>query len=538
MGVLFILLVLIFYICIIREFKIASMEKQLSEILKSHQTAPFLFVGSGFSRRYIQSPDWVTLLSNVSPFGNHYNSYASRIEGGGCPEVAALMASDVNKEFWARDKSGDEHFLKYKDDCNAPEKALKFKIVDYLNSFRLSTSDITDSIKEELELIKDLPIDGVITTNWDYLLNELFPKYKVFIGQNGLLSARTSGIGEIYKIHGCLSEPESMVLTTNDYANYNSKNAFLAAKLMTIFVEHPVIFLGYSLSDENIKEIISNLSKCCDEHSIKMIEKNFIFVEWVNDSKMIPTIESSTIVLNDSSYFPVVKIKTHNYIPIYKCLKGFQRQIPTHLLRACKENFFNLIRTENPQHNIYVADWDEFEKGDLKNVQFVSGFGVIEKISEFGYIPIKINDLFEDFFIEEKQYNVELLLNGALKNMQGNTPIYKYISRIQKNKRAGLIANLKCTYWDKPKTEKQRNSILRCKERFKEVKLKDIVHEAPKIALYRIPYLNISEEELNELFVYLKKIYINNKNLVASTDFRKCVCYYDYLRYKKYFKAD
>lgn len=75
------------------------MEKQLIDRLKSHRTAPFLFVGSGFSRRYIQSPDWITLLSNVSPFGNHYNSYASRIEDGGFPEVAALMASDVNKEF-------------------------------------------------------------------------------------------------------------------------------------------------------------------------------------------------------------------------------------------------------------------------------------------------------------------------------------------------------------------------------------------------------------------------------------------------------
>lgn len=61
-------------------------------------------------------------------------------------------------------------------------------------------------------------------------------------------------MGEIYKIHGSCNNSESIVITENDYSVYNKRNAYLSAKLLTIFLEHPIIFLGYSLNDSNIKK--------------------------------------------------------------------------------------------------------------------------------------------------------------------------------------------------------------------------------------------------------------------------------------------
>ena len=86
-------------------------------------------------------------------------------------------------------------------------------------------------------------------------------------------------IAEIYKIHGCCSDPKSLVLTKSDYEDFHKKNPYLAAKLLSIFLEHPILFIGYSLHDENIKSILCSISAMMtnDEHKQKLA-KNLIFI--------------------------------------------------------------------------------------------------------------------------------------------------------------------------------------------------------------------------------------------------------------------
>ena len=74
----------------------------------------------------------------------------------------------------------------------------------------------------------------------------MFQDYKVFIGQEQLVFSSIQEIAEIYKIHGCISNPDSLIINESDYSNFYSKGKYLAAKLMTIFMEYPIIFVGYS----------------------------------------------------------------------------------------------------------------------------------------------------------------------------------------------------------------------------------------------------------------------------------------------------
>lgn len=233
-----------------------SIKEKLVAHFQSAPSTPFLFIGSGFSRRYLGLEDWEALLrkfcTNIKAF-----EYYLTTGNGDLPSAASLMAIDFHEMWWS---SPDYEASREKNKAKVRDKtsALRIEITNYLNS--LSLADLMASeYKEEIELLSKLNVDGIITTNWDLLLEKLFPDYKVFIGQSELLFSNPQSIAEIYKIHGSASRAASLVLTREDYDEFESKNPYLAAKLITLFVEHPIVFIGYSLTDKNIAALLKSI---------------------------------------------------------------------------------------------------------------------------------------------------------------------------------------------------------------------------------------------------------------------------------------
>ena len=54
-----------------------------------------------------------------------------------------------------------------------------------------------------------------------------------------------------------------------DDISFEKKNPYLAAKLLTIFTEHPIIFIGYSLTDENILKILNSIAQCLTSDNLQ-----------------------------------------------------------------------------------------------------------------------------------------------------------------------------------------------------------------------------------------------------------------------------
>lgn len=259
-----------------------SIEESLTNILRARSAGAFLFIGSGFSRRYLGLEDWAGLLSRFCVAGKPFEYYRATADGD-FPEAARLLAVDFNEYWWTAEEYKDS-VVANKSKVQNATSALRIEICNYLAGLDPALA-IKDGFGEEIELLSGLNVDGIITTNWDLFLENLFPDYKTYIGQNELLFSNPQEICEIYKIHGCTTEPGSLVLTSEDYSDFNERNPYLAAKLITVFVEHPIVFLGYSLSDPNIASLLRAISLCIGKEQIEQLRQNLIFVQRPKDTE-------------------------------------------------------------------------------------------------------------------------------------------------------------------------------------------------------------------------------------------------------------
>jgi hypothetical protein len=407
-----------------------EMEEKLVDIFRESAAGPFLFLGSGFSRRYLGLEDWRGLLSKFCVVGKPFEYYLSSANGD-YPKVASLLAKDFNEYWWSADEYSAS-VNRYKSKIEDETSALRIEISNYLATLDQSKAKESE-YPEEVALLAKLNVDGVITTNWDMFVEQLFPEYKTYIGQKELLFQNPQEIGEIYKIHGCSTKPNSLVLTDSDYEEFNEKNTYLASKLITVFVEHPVVFIGYSISDENIGSLLKAISSCIGKENIEKLRRNLIFIQRLADGEE-PNI-SDTYLTIDGIQIPLVLVKTNDYLPVYRAIESTKRKIPARVLRYCKEQLYELVQSSKPEEKICVVDIDEIESKE--DVEFLVGVGVAHQEqtgpSLVGYASIGVPELLGDLLHENQDYDSEQVLTHvaprACRSSQ-NVPVFYYLRKL------------------------------------------------------------------------------------------------------------
>ena len=151
-------------------------------------------------------------------------------------------------------------------------------------------------IKEELdverqpndihELIFKLNPKHIITTNYDRLLEytvvEQRMLFDVITKDKDLLDSKKSKY--IIKMHGDIKELDNIVLKENDYLNYSQNHILIETYIKSLLVDNTFLFIGYSLNDYNLKQIISWVEYLAKGYTdINDRPKNFIIQE-VNEA--------------------------------------------------------------------------------------------------------------------------------------------------------------------------------------------------------------------------------------------------------------
>ena len=520
------------------------MFKNIEELIKSFNTNPILFMGSGITRRYYNLPSWQGLLKEfITRITNDEFAYASyfskaeretRSESQVYQKIADFIEIDFNKK-WYEDKSFrkivDEKFIeKVKEGCS-PFKA---EIAQFIKD----NSILSEKYQQEIEKLKEIAnrsISGIITTNYDNFFEDNLDGFKQYIGQDELLFSNIQAIGEIYKIHGSIERPESIIINSRDYAIFEEKSKYLAAKLLTLFIEYPIIFMGYSISDPNIQNILNNIIKCLPRDKVEVLKNRFVFVEYVEDD----IIELGTHTLKvDDKLLEMTKIQINDFNLLYSQIGKRKTKIPVGVLRNLKEQLCEYVITSEPTTKLRVANIDDKR---IDNEDFAISIGKMSDICSLkGLNGLTANEWYRNIIKEDLPFDNELLLEYAptlISQNSGYIPLNKYLSKDKENKFKDLRENALKNDWEKIISDSIKNKR-KCVENFNSVlDIWETMKNDETKATYLIAHLKKEKIDVDELKTVLLEIFnkdiniLDGENKTLRTNIRRLIKIYDYLKY-------
>ncbi len=410
----------------------------LKELVSQFNTTPFLFVGSGISRRYYNLPDWRGLLrefaQRLSPDPFALEAYESRAGNRDdemhLPRTASLIQEDFDKR-WFSDPSIRRISEAEARAIHKGSSPFKLEVAHWIASHKTPN----ESYKLEIQKLRNISkqnLSGIITTNYDAFFETLFENYKVFVGQDELIFSSLQGIGEIYKIHGSVSRPDTLLINEKDYTVFNEKCKYLAAKLMTTFMEYPIIFLGYSLSDTNIRMILENIAVCLPKDKLQTLQKRFLFIKYEQDLQGYEI--SSAIFQLKNRAIGMTQVSLSDFSLLYDALAAKKAALPVRLLRMFKEELYSYVLTSRPGPLLQVADIDDMRItesdlaisiGKLNNPIF--GLQSVVNIDNW-YRDIVMNDLTDNGITSEQL--LKYCYHNINKTGSNRIPVFKHLHNV------------------------------------------------------------------------------------------------------------
>ena len=530
-------------------------KKQMMNIISSFSQLPYLFVGTGISMRYSSAPSWDNLLKDIwmtlnSANEKDYDFFNRKVEHEIDnsfsslepeekkyylnPQIATVISNQFNNSFFEKfdiiesifTDSEIEHIIKNRLDPFKYYISKKISSIDRKNENQI--------LEEILELKKNQnKIAGVITTNYDTILESIFEDFDVLMGNESLLIANTENLFNIYKIHGSCKASNTIIITKEDYNYFEDKLKYLSAKLLTLFVEHPIIFIGYSISDVNIRKILKEISICLSNEQLDNLKNKFIFIKPAFGQE--DSINLRELIF-DNKRITMTEISLNNYSEFYKMLNIIQSSMPVKQIRKMQDMYCKFIASTDAANNIFVGNVNNPNISDKVGIFF----GPLETISSIGFKTYSLEDIMEDILFDSKPYLVnESIIYETFSNIRrgaGKTylPVYKYLSKLGLTI-SDLPANFNIIKNDNGialnTTEKKF-----CIEEINVTQISDIIDVFPDHKCKQCAYIqkNFNNIEVEDLGDFLRsKFYDKEFWRQAGSQYKKIIALYDYKKYSK-----
>jgi hypothetical protein len=218
----------------------------LIEVLKTKKC--FAFVGAGISASS-GYPSWKDLLLTLIEVG--IKDYGFKTAHAA--ELKSLLDQDSKFLVVAQELS---------DLFNRP--ILVEEIAKYFKGIVEHPSPVLDSLTK-------LPFKGVITTNYDQLLENAYavrlrkiPPYYTYKDAANFADALWSGDFFILKAHGDIVRKETIILTERDYRSIIYSHPGYRTMFSSIVTTHSLFFVGVSLNDPETQMLLAHMHHAFD----------------------------------------------------------------------------------------------------------------------------------------------------------------------------------------------------------------------------------------------------------------------------------
>lgn len=130
-----------------------------------------------------------------------------------------------------------------------------------LNSLVFNEFDKIPKNNENINWLSKMPISEYWTTNYDHVIEQAIKKqgksYQKLVKKEDFKYHKIGREVAIYKMHGDKDSPDDVVLTKEDYQNYDIDRGIFTRMLSVELIRKSFVFIGFSFNDPNLERILS-----------------------------------------------------------------------------------------------------------------------------------------------------------------------------------------------------------------------------------------------------------------------------------------
>jgi hypothetical protein len=181
--------------------------------------------------------------------------------------------------------------------------------------------------------------------------------------------------------------------------------------MLTLFVENPVLFFGYSLGDPHVQRLLATLTECLTDEQLNTLNERLIFIGRVSD-KRPPTLQRAPITVHGHTFY-AYEVGLGDWEPLFTGLSEIPYHFAPRVLRRLRESVYLAARDANATTKVRVVDFEDDD--DLNELEIVLGIGVMDKIAETGYTQVSISRYLHDMLHGKTELDAQRLAANTFK---------------------------------------------------------------------------------------------------------------------------